>query len=121
MPTRTTRSLQICGKATLSAPEPDRPFEAPWHADLFATTHALARTGAFEWTDWAEAFGAALAKADTDGAPKDGSTYYEIWLCAFEAFLADRKLADASRLGELESAWRDAYLSTPHGQPVALK
>ena len=104
----------------MTAPEPDRPFEAPWHADLFATTHALARAGAFEWTDWAEVFGDALANADADGAPKDGSTYYEIWLSAFESFLADRKIADPDRLGQLEAAWREAYLSTPHGQPVML-
>ncbi|MEM7189987.1 MAG: nitrile hydratase accessory protein [Pseudomonadota bacterium] len=104
----------------MNAPEPERPFEAPWHADLFATTHALARAGAFDWADWAEAFGAALAKADADGAPKDGSTYYDIWLGALEQFLADRGLADAGTLSELNDAWRDAYLSTPHGQPVTL-
>ena len=104
----------------MTGPEPDRPFEAPWHADLFATTHALARTGAFEWPKWAETFGAALAKADADGAPKDGSTYYEIWLQAFLVFLADRQLAEPERIRELESAWREAYLSTPHGQPVTL-
>ena len=104
----------------MNPPEPDRPFEAPWHADLFATTHALAATGAFAWTDWAAVFGAALAKADAEGAPKDGSTYYEIWLAAFEAFLSERQLAEPSRIDALDSAWRDAYLTTPHGQPVTL-
>lgn len=103
------------------APEPDCPFEAPWHADLFATTHALAQAGAFDWPEWANAFGAALAEADANDAPKDGSTYYEIWLIAFEAFLAERRIAEPGRLGELESEWREAYLSTPHGQPVTLK
>ena len=101
-------------------PDPDRPFQAPWHAELFATTHALARAGAFAWTDWANWFGAALAAADADGAPKDGSTYYEIWLAAFEAFLSERSLAEAGALADLKSAWTDAYLTTPHGEPVAL-
>jgi nitrile hydratase accessory protein len=104
----------------LKQPEPERPFEAPWHADLFATTHALSQAGAFEWAEWAEVFGAALARADADGAPRDGSTYYEIWLQAFETFLADRQMAEPTRLGQLEAAWRDAYLTTPHGQPVTL-
>jgi nitrile hydratase accessory protein len=105
----------------LSRPDPDRPFEAPWHAELFATTHALARAGAFAWPDWAAWFGAALAKADAEGAPRDGSTYYEIWLEALEAFLADRKIADAETLAALKAAWHDAYISTPHGRPVELR
>ncbi|MEM6662999.1 MAG: nitrile hydratase accessory protein [Pseudomonadota bacterium] len=104
----------------MNPPEPERPFEAPWHADLFATTHALARAGAFKWTDWADAFGAALANADAGGAPKDGSTYYEIWLGALEQFLSERGLADPDTLAALNAAWRDAYLSTPHGEPVSL-
>lgn len=101
-------------------PEPERPFAEPWHAQLFATTHALARAGAFAWPDWAAHLGDALARADTSGAPKDGSTYYEVWLEAFEAFLAVRGLAGAGALGELKAAWRDAYIATPHGQPVEL-
>ena len=104
----------------MSPPEPERPFEAPWHAELFATTHALARAGVFAWPDWAAWFGAALARADEEGAPKDGSTYYEIWLGAFETFLAERRLADAGTLREIKAAWHDAYLATPHGQPVSL-
>lgn len=116
----TIRSLRIYGKAILSAPEPEKPFEAPWHADLFAVTHALARTGAFAWTDWAKAFGVALARADAAGAPPDGSTYYEIWLDAFEQFLTERGLADANVLAGLKAEWTEAYLSTPHGEPVAL-
>ena len=39
---------------------------------------------------------------------------------ALERFLVERGLADESGLGELRQAWTDAYLSTPHGQPVEL-
>lgn len=104
----------------MAPPEPEHPFAEPWHAQLFATTHALARSGAFAWPDWAAHFGAALARADADGAPKDGSTYYEIWLAAFETFLAGRGLADAATLAALKTAWTEAYLGTPHGSPVEL-
>lgn len=102
-------------------PEPDHPFSQPWHAELFATTHALAQAGAFTWPDWAAHFGAALARADAQGAPSDGSTYYEIWLEAFEAFLSANDLAEAGTLADLKSAWTEAYLSTPHGEPVTLE
>jgi nitrile hydratase accessory protein len=100
--------------------KPGCPFEEPWHAQLFATTHALAAAGAFRWSDWTVWFGAAIARADAEGAPRDGSTYYEIWLSAFEAFLRDRDLADAATLAELRGAWEAAYLATPHGEPVEL-
>lgn len=105
----------------MNRPEPDRPFEAPWHAELFATTHALARAGVFDWPDWAAHFGAALAKADADGAPRDGSTYYEIWLAALENFLATHGIAEPAQLAKLKQAWTEAYLSTPHGAPVELR
>ena len=101
-------------------PEPERPFQAPWHAELFATTHALAQAGVYAWSEWADWFGAALAPADAEGAPKDGSTYYEIWLGAFEGFLSHRGLAAAEALSDLKAAWTQAYLSTPHGEPVTL-
>lgn len=104
----------------MSPPEPDRPFTQPWHAELFATTHALAQSGAFTWPEWAAHFGAALAHAETQGAPSDGSTYYEIWLEAFETFLSDRDVAEPKTLQDLKSAWTEAYLTTPHGDPVVL-
>ena len=100
--------------------DPERPFAEPWHAQVFAVTHALAASGAFEWREWADHFGAALADADAAGAPSDGSTYYDIWLAAFEEFLIARNLADPETLATLRRAWAEAYLSTPHGAPVEL-
>ena len=101
-------------------PEPEQPFSEPWHAELFATTHALARAGAFTWSEWSEAFIAALADDAEAGGPTDGSGYYVTWLAALESFLVERGLADEHSLGELRRAWTDAYLTTPHGSPVEL-
>ncbi|MDJ0611712.1 MAG: nitrile hydratase accessory protein [Kiloniellales bacterium] len=101
-------------------PEPEQPFSEPWHAELFATTHALAAAGAFQWSEWSEAFIAALQRADSAGAPKDGSAYYEVWLSAFEDFLIRRGLAEGKELGALRQAWTEAYLKTPHGSPAEL-
>jgi len=96
------------------------PFTEPWHAELFAVTHTLAQAGHFAWTEWAAVFSSALADADKSGAPKDGSKYYDIWLAALETFLVDRGLAEANALASLKDAWTQAYLSTPHGEPVEL-
>ena len=35
-------------------------FEEPWHAQVFAITVALNEAGVFQWTDWANRFGATL-------------------------------------------------------------
>ena len=95
-------------------------FAEPWHAQLFAVTHTLAANGVFTWPDWSDHFAAALKRADDAGAPKDGSTYYDIWLAALEDFLIARGLADAAGLADLKRGWTDAYLTTPHGEPVEL-
>lgn len=99
---------------------PEQPFDAPWHAELFATTHALARAKVFDWSDWSVHFAGALAEADQAGAPKDGSAYYEVWLEALEDFLIQRSLVEPDELTRLKNAWTEAYLNTPHGVPVAL-
>ncbi|MEM9610821.1 MAG: nitrile hydratase accessory protein [Actinomycetota bacterium] len=96
--------------------EPQQPFVEPWHAELFATTHALAQAGVFAWGEWSDAFVAALA---VDGST-DGSGYYETWLTALEGLLVERGIADESALTDLRQAWTDAYLTTPHGAPVEL-
>ena len=108
------------GFGDLDPDESSPAFAEPWHAQLFAVTHTLTQTGAFPWTDWADHFSAALARADDAGAPKDGPAYYDTWLAAFEDFLVARGLADASGLAEFKRGWTDAYLTTPHGKPVEL-
>ncbi len=96
-------------------------FAEPWHAELFAVTHTLSASGHFSWSDWTDQFAIALKLANNNGSPKDGSDYYDIWLVTFEEFLIARDLANASDLADLKHAWTQAYLSTPHGDPVALK
>jgi nitrile hydratase accessory protein len=95
-------------------------FAEPWHAQIFAITVKLSEQGHFTWPEWAEVFGAALKQAAADGGPDDGSDYYDIWLEALERFLKQRGLAAAEELSRLKQAWSDAYLNTPHGQPVRL-
>ena len=95
-------------------------FAEPWHAQLFAISHTLASSGHFAWSDWIDHFAAALTFAEDTNMPSDGSAYYDIWLNAFEDFMVLRGLADTTGLAGLKSDWTDAYLSTPHGEPVEL-
>ncbi|MEJ1995552.1 MAG: nitrile hydratase accessory protein [Limibacillus sp.] len=96
-------------------------FAEPWHAQLFALTLRLSESGHFTWPEWAAIFGEELKRASEAGAPKDGSAYYDVWLTALERLLSERGLAAAADLAALKQAWEEAYLATPHGQPVKLR
>lgn len=100
---------------------PEPAFEAPWHAQVFALTVQLNEAGHFEWTDWADRFGATLKRHGVDRELNGGEDYFAAWLETLETLLQDMGLADAERLAALKADWTAAYLSTPHGAPVSLK
>ena len=99
---------------------PDPVFLAPWHAQVFALTVHLNEAGVFSWASWAERFGATLKRhgltRDLDG----GDDYFMAWLDALEAMLAETDAIDAAEAETIRAAWKAAYLSTPHGDPVTL-
>jgi len=95
-------------------------FSAPWQAQAFALTLALHERGAFTWPEWAAALTAAISRAQADGDPDHGNTYYCHWLDALETLVLTKGLADSNHLHALEHAWADAAARTPHGQPIVL-
>ena len=87
------------------------PFKTPWHAQVFALTHALADRGHIAWSDWT----AALAGKIAERPVTTSDDYYAAWLDALES------LIDApDTLARLRDAWADAHATTPHGHPVRL-
>jgi nitrile hydratase accessory protein len=95
-------------------------FAEPWQADVLAMADALRAGGLFTAGDWASALGAALRQAADHGAPDTAETYYRCALAALEALLSRHAPEIAGRMSERVSAWREAYLNTPHGRPVEL-
>ncbi len=95
-------------------------FEEPWEAQAFALALKLHEAGHFTWSEWAEALGAEIKAAQARGDPDRGDTYYEHWLAALERLAAEKGLVPAGDLAARKAAWRQAFLDTPHGQPVAL-
>ena len=95
-------------------------FTEPWHAQLFATTHAMAQAGHFEWKDWADHFSLALKTSKSLQLSEGNTLYYEIWLKAFEEFLIIQNFADKRELTKLKAAWTKSFLTTPHGTAVEL-
>lgn len=95
-------------------------FSEPWHAQLFALTVHLSETGRFTWPDWTARFGETLRRHGLAGALDGGDDYFAAWLATLETLLAEQGAAPAPEVTALRAAWEDAYLSTPHGQPVRL-
>ena len=104
---------------------PEKVFDAPWHAEVFALTVHLNDGGYFDWPEWAGRFGENLAAAKTVkigvGEGLDGSDdYYQIWLQTLIELMQEKGLVDAKMLASIKAQWREAYLTTPHGKPVHL-
>jgi len=95
-------------------------FSAPWQAQAFALALALHERGVFTWPEWAAALTEAIRRAQAQGDPDHGDTYYRHWLDALEQLVIAKGLADAGRLHALEHAWEAAAARTPHGQPIEL-
>ena len=106
---------------------PDQPrdgdgpvFAEPWEAQAFALALKLHEAGHFTWREWTEALSAEIKAAQARGDPDLGDTYYRHWLAALERLAAEKGLVPAGDLSRRKAAWRQAFLDTPHGQPVVL-
>ena len=96
-------------------------FEAPWQAAVFALTVRLSMEGHFTWTEWTTVFSSAIWKAQKEGDPDLGNTYYHHWVSALERLCEERRLVNADDMGQRTEEWRQAYLNTPHGKPIELE
>ena len=95
-------------------------FDEPWQAQVLALAENLAAQGVFSRPAWSDALGAALRAADARGGPDGPDTYYRSALEALEGLLRDGASVPSEDLERRTEVWRQAYLNTPHGQPVEL-
>jgi nitrile hydratase accessory protein len=95
-------------------------FREPWEAQAFAMALALHARGAFAWAEWAEALGAEIKRAQANGDPDTGETYYRHWLATLEVLVARKGIATDAMMHRYRSAWERACLRTPHGAPIEL-
>lgn len=107
--------------APLKRLDGDPVFDEPWQAQALAIADSLIATGVFTPTAWSSTLGDELAGAEGRGAPDDATTYYEAVLRSLERLLADCGEVTAEAVTRRRDAWEEAYLATPHGQPVELK
>ena len=95
-------------------------FGEPWEAQSFAITLGLHDQGLFTWKEWTAALGVEIKRAQEEGDPGTGETYYLHWLAALERIVREKGVADQATLDRYRDAWRRAADRTPHGQPILL-
>ena len=96
-------------------------FREPWEAQAFGLVIALYEQGQFTWPEWADTLSKEIKAAQAEGDPDLGNTYYEHWLRALERMVSEKGLSTSLDIDARKERWRQAYLNTPHGQPINLK
>lgn len=95
-------------------------FREPWEARAFAMAVALHARGLFTWTEWAAALAEQIKRAQAEGDPDSGETYYLHWLKTLETLVAAKQVTTSDVLDRYRDAWDHAADRTPHGQPIEL-
>ena len=105
----------------LASTDGDPVFDEPWQAQALAMADSLVQNEMFGADAWADALGQALKIAAAGGDVDTQDTYYACVLLALEKLVASHSVIDQKAMIGKRKDWEEAYLSTPHGQPVRLK
>ena len=100
--------------------ENHKPFDVPWHAEVFAVTVHLSEQSLFSWSEWTEAIGKQINKATQTGQIDGSDDYYNLWLQALIELISTKGITDSEAISDVQKRWADAYRNTPHGKPVKL-
>jgi nitrile hydratase accessory protein len=95
-------------------------FREPWEAQAFAMALALHARGLFTWSEWAETLSAEIARAQANGDPDTGDTYYRHWTAALERLVSAKGVTEPATLARYRHAWEHAAERTPHGVAIEL-
>jgi hypothetical protein len=95
-------------------------FDQEWQAQVLAMADALIANKLIKPNCWSESFGAGLAQAHASGCPDDMETYYTVALDTLEKLMTTQGALTGVEISKRREAWKQAYLDTPHGQPVKL-
>ncbi|MGC1562407.1 MAG: nitrile hydratase accessory protein [Bradyrhizobium sp.] len=96
-------------------------FREPWEAQAFAMALTLHERGLFTWNEWAAALADEIKRAQAEGDPDKGDTYYRHWLATLEKLVAAKGVASVEVQHRYRDAWDHAADRTPHGSPIELR
>ena len=105
-------------------------FANPWQAQIFALVVGLHQRGCFSWDEWTETLSTEIAavrdkeESNSDDSRQEeadsGDSYYRLWVTALERLLMNKTIVYSDDVQNRVNEWRNAYLNTPHGNPVTL-
>jgi nitrile hydratase accessory protein len=118
--------MDAAARATSAVPgiprDDDGPvFREPWEAQAFAMALTLHERGLFTWNEWAATLADEIKRAQAEGDPDTGETYYRHWLATLERLVAEKGVASPAVLRRYHDAWDHAADRTPHGSPIELR
>lgn len=96
-------------------------FSEQWHAQVIAVVDLLVEEGRIDPEEWSQTLGAELRSRASKGGEDSDENYYTAFLSALELMLNKTQSVLQDEVDKRERDWREAYLSTPHGEPVVLK
>ena len=96
-------------------------FREPWEAQAFSMALALHQRSVFTWPEWAATLAEEIKRAQAEGDPDTGETYYRHWLATLERLVAEKGIASRDALARCRDAWDRAADRTPHGTPIELR
>ena len=94
-------------------------FEKPWHGQIFAITVSLSENKVFEWTEFSKVLSDQI-KMDKTKKQNGGDDYFFSWIKALEKLIIKKNVVDQINLNITKLKWKDAFMATPHGQPVKI-
>jgi nitrile hydratase accessory protein len=89
-------------------------FREPWEAQAFAMAVRLHEQGHFTWAEWAKTLSEEIARAQREGDPDLGTTYYRHWLRAIERIAEKKQWLVAAELEARAEALRGSAGLEPH-------
>jgi nitrile hydratase accessory protein len=96
-------------------------FRKPWEAQAFAIALTLHERGMFTWSEWAAVLADEIRRAQREGDPDTGETYYRHWVAALERIVSEKGVTDPAKLARTRAAWSHAAGRTPHGIAIELR
>ncbi len=86
-------------------------FEAPWQGRVFGMARLLSEQGHYSWDEFRVHLIQQIGAWDRTAEPEDEYRYYDHFLAALQALLAEKGLLDDAAL----SARSAEYAARPHG------
>ena len=95
-------------------------FAEQWQAQVLAIAENLIQQQKFSAKQWSEALGREIENHTNKQILNDKETYYKSALIALESLAIEHANISSTEITTRKEEWRDAYLKTPHGNPVSL-